>query len=508
MTSDSLDLSKSISSRNINQLLMLALFLTSLVISYWSTVSSMVAIWYRSDTFAHGFIIAPISAWLIWRQRNFLTSVNLEWEWRFLIPLAGSGFLWLLGYLVNALVVQHLAFVCLIIFGVLAFVGLEVGRRLAFPLFFLLLMVPMGEDLIAPMMEFTATSTVKLIQLSGIPVYREGLYFSLPSGNWSVVEACSGVRYLIASVTLGILYAHLNYVSWKKQILFVMISIIVPVFANSGRAYLIVMVGHFSDMQHAVGADHLIYGWFFFGIVIMALFWVGSFFADEMDVEKEMTANNQSNKVISSIFVSTFSIVFISLVWSQFPRAFYVTDEKSSVVIKGPNVLGLSPLKADPWSWQPKILGADRSLRAHYDNDGTITGVYVNLFISQNQGSELVSSQDTWTSKKDRLWRLKEKSSQSISLPNRSIPVEQAVVTNDAETLLIWRWYRLGNVDVTNTYSAKLLEAFSTLTMRETPAARIYFAVKFEDDIDAAQAALTESVESILPLLVLTDKAI
>ena len=119
-----------------------------------------------------------------------------------------------------------------------------------------------------------------------------------------------------------------------------------------------------------------------------------------------------------------------------------------------------------------------------------------------------MSSQDTWTSKKDRLWRLKEKSSQSISLPNRSIPVEQAVVTNDAETLLIWRWYRLGNVDVTNTYSAKLLEAFSTLTMRETPAARIYFAVKFEGDIDAAQAALTESVESILPLLVLTDKAI
>jgi len=468
----------------------------------------MVAIWHRSDTFAHGFIIAPISVWLVWRQRHLLARSNLEWDWRFLIPLAGSGFLWLLGYLVNALVVQHLAFVCLVIFGVLAFVGLDIGKRLAFPLFFLLLMVPMGEDLIPPMMEFTASSTVRLIQMTGIPVYREGLYFSLPSGNWSVVEACSGVRYLIASVTLGILYAHLNYASWKKQMFFVSISILVPVLANSGRAYLIVMIGHFSDMRHAVGADHLIYGWFFFGLVIMLLFWIGSFFSDDMDVDPKTLPINNSIMKLSSTLVAAISIISISLMWSQFPRAFYSFDTKTALAISEPTILELSPLNVTPWSWQPKVLGADRFLRAHYESGGTVSGVYVNLFINQNQSSELVNSKDTWVSKGDPSWRLTRKSFRVINLPKKSLPVEQAIVESDGETLLVWRWYRLGEIDTTNSYMAKLLEAFSTLTMRESLGARIYLAVKMEGDILAAQSALTESVQKLLPLLVLTDKTI
>jgi exosortase len=49
------------------------------------------------------------------------------------------------------------------------------------------------------------------LALSGIPVHAEGLRFVIPTGSWSVVEACSGVRYLIASVTVGTLFAYLTY---------------------------------------------------------------------------------------------------------------------------------------------------------------------------------------------------------------------------------------------------------------------------------------------------------
>ncbi len=47
--------------------------------------------------------------------------------------------------------------------------------------------------------------------------------------------------------------------------------------ANTLRAYIIVMLGHFSDMKVATGADHLIYGWVFFGLVMFLLFWIGGF---------------------------------------------------------------------------------------------------------------------------------------------------------------------------------------------------------------------------------------
>ena len=111
------------------------------------------------------------------------------------------------------------------------------------------------------------------------------MYFALPSGNWSVVDACSGVRYLIASFTLGVLYAYITYTSSVRRIMFVVASVIVPIVANLIRAYLIVMLGHWSDMTIATGVDHLIYGWVFFGFVMFLLFWIGSMWREREIVE-------------------------------------------------------------------------------------------------------------------------------------------------------------------------------------------------------------------------------
>ena len=151
----------------------------------------------------------------------------------------------------------------------IAILGREVAKAIMFPLGFLLLGVPMGEALIPPLMEWTADFTVAALQLSGIPVFREGLLFRDPSGNWSIVEGCSGVRYLIASFTVGVLFAYLSYRRAWKRLLFAAMSIIVPIIANGLRAYLIVMIAHLSNNQLAHGVDHFIYGWVFFGLVML-----------------------------------------------------------------------------------------------------------------------------------------------------------------------------------------------------------------------------------------------
>jgi exosortase len=126
------------------------------------------------------------------------------------------------------------------------------------------------------MMQWTADFTVFALQLSGVPVLREGLQFVIPTGSWSVVEACSGVRYLIASFMVGTLFAYLNYRSSWRRAVFMLVSLLVPIVANWVRAYLIVMTGHLSGNELAVGADHLIYGWVFFGIVIGLMFMIGA----------------------------------------------------------------------------------------------------------------------------------------------------------------------------------------------------------------------------------------
>ena len=250
---------------------------------YLDTAQSIVAIWERSETFAHGFLIVPISAWLIWRRRHEIAALELRPNFLILPLLALTGFGWLLGQLAGAGIVQQYCLVLMVPLLAWAILGDQLVRALTFPLFFLLLAVPFGEFLEPPLMEHTANFTVLALRLSGIPVYREGQFFTIPSGSWSVVEACSGLRYLIASLTLGVLYAYLTYRSFARRAIFIAASLIVPIVANWLRAYMIVMIGHLSSMQYAVGVDHLIYGWVFFGVVMLILFWVGSFWREDLD---------------------------------------------------------------------------------------------------------------------------------------------------------------------------------------------------------------------------------
>src|SRR5690606_17241976 len=196
--------------------------------------------------------------------------------WPVLVVMLVLAGIWIVGHIAGVASIEQLAAVAMIPATLAALVGMRIVAALAFPLAFLFFAVPIGEFLTPMLMDYTADATVLALQWTGIPVYREGLFFTVPSGRWSVVEACSGLRYLIASLALGVLYAYLQFRTLKYRLMFIALAAIVPIIANWIRAYLIVMIGHLSDMRLAVGADHLIYGWVFFGIVMGLLFWVGS----------------------------------------------------------------------------------------------------------------------------------------------------------------------------------------------------------------------------------------
>jgi hypothetical protein len=57
----------------------------------------------------------------------------------------------------------------------------------------------------------------------------------------------------------------------------------VPIFANGMRATLIVLIAHYSDMKLALGVDHFVYGWVWFGIVMLAMFWIGLIWREDLD---------------------------------------------------------------------------------------------------------------------------------------------------------------------------------------------------------------------------------
>jgi exosortase len=230
--------------------------------------------WWDSGTFNHCLIVIPAAAWLVWETEraraaqgmNVLPYVDSSGvvtspigilRWLPHAVLFGLATLWLLARLVSVPVAEQGALVAAIPTLAWAMNGNAWARRNRFALLFCLLATPVGEFLVPPLMELTATITVALVRLCGIPVLRDGMQLTMASGDFVVAEACSGIRYLIATVTLGLLFAHLTYRSLNRKLWFMLAAVLTPLLANGLRAWMMVMIAHFTDLQYATGFDHL-----------------------------------------------------------------------------------------------------------------------------------------------------------------------------------------------------------------------------------------------------------
>lgn len=439
-------------------LLTLLLVVAGLLAMYWPTAVSMVTIWSRSDTFAHGYVIAPISLWLIWRRRAELLALAPQLQWLpclLLLPVSG---LWAIADLAQVNVVKQLALVLMLPLSVWAVLGWRITRQMLFPLAFLLLMVPIGEIFLLPLMNFTADFTVAALRLTGIPVYRDGLSFMIPSGRWSVVEACSGLRYLIASFTLGLLYAYLTYQTSWKRLLFVLAAIVVPILANGLRAYLIVIVGHLSDMTLAVGVDHLIYGWLFFGIVMLAMYWVGAYWREDEVARTSSVAMIAADRpyivfgalpILASAAVGLLALMALSRPYAG------ITPQ-----IRLAPVAGWQADAAAAPDIAPDFGTPAASLQQSWRNADSTVGIYIAVYAGAKGETPLVSAGNRpFTDPSDHVWRLL---SQSEAMSPVG-PVKQMLIRSPEGTWLVQQAYMLDGKMLANDYLAKLEQIRSRL---------------------------------------------
>lgn len=475
---------------------------------YHETFGSMAEIWWRSDTFAHGFLIFPISGWLIWRRRDMVARIPPRLDYRAAPVLALAGLGWLVAHVVGVRVVEQLALVAMIPGLVWWLLGWRVFRELAFPLGFLVFAVPMGEFLMAPLMDFTADFTVMMLRFTGIPVYREGTFFSIPSGDWSVVEACSGLRYLIASITLGFLYAYLTYRSFHRRLAFIALALIFPVIANGLRAYMIVMIGHLSNMTLAVGVDHLIYGWVFFGLVMVLMFWLGSLWADDAAQPDGRAAGAdrivQAPAARPALLVGLAAALGVAVVWPV--RAAYI--ERMAAGRAGPVSLAL-PERAGPWrvadaftDWRPAYERPTATAERFFSDGQHAVGLFVMVYRQQAQGAELINSQNVLLPQRHPVWKMPGERPAPAVLDGGPVTVLQGELLSPRQRLLTWRWNRIGGTHTANDYVGKWLEARGKLLGSARGEAGLVIVTPYDgEDPEAARAVLQGFVDAMLPPL-------
>jgi exosortase A len=285
--------------------------------------------WWDSTAYNHCIMVVPIVLYLLWDRRDTLRGLAarpMPWVALAGVPLAVA---WLIAERLGIMEGRQLlalSFLELLFLGVL---GWKLWKAVSGPLLYLFFLVPFGEFLTPRLQDVTAVFVRHGLEIVNIPAYVDGYTIEIAEGRFFIAQACAGLRFLIAAIAFGALYALLMYRSPIRRAAFIAVSIVVPIIANGFRALGIVSLGHVLGSAEAAATDHVLYGWMFFSIVILLLLACGlPFREDGHPAPARPTPMTEGSHALGGVFASALAVLIAGIS----PVAAMLLDRSASVV--------------------------------------------------------------------------------------------------------------------------------------------------------------------------------
>lgn len=248
--------------------------LGSFAVAYTDVFRWLLTDWQFDGDYSHGLLVVPVAAYLAYERRQLIRDTPLAPSWTGLIILAASLGLLIIGTLASQFLAR-LSIVTMVIAAVVFLLGWKHLRVLAFPIAFLLLMIPPPEILfnrLTGSLQIVASSFAEQALVGwGIPVYRTGNVLNLPRIQLDVAEACSGIRSLMTLVSFGAVYANYAHrTTWRRWTLVVM-TVPIATLANGFRVAGTGLAAHYYGVETATSFFHTFSGLVVFGVALMGL---------------------------------------------------------------------------------------------------------------------------------------------------------------------------------------------------------------------------------------------
>jgi EpsI family protein len=301
---------------------------------------------------------------------------------------------------------------------------------------------------------------------------------------------------------VGCLFAYLSYTSLTKRLIILCVAILVPVVANWLRAYMIVMIGHLSGNELATGVDHLIYGWVFFGVVILAMLFVGARWADAPEpsnkplASADMTRLTASRPGWSAAVAAAVALVIVASP-HVLERLLLLGTNTYPVVLSVPAAQApWQNASAPPSDWVPAFqLPVATSHSGYTGPQGQAVGLHLTYYRQQDYERKLVSSLNMLVTSQDDRWAQVSGGSTSAVIEGQSLNVASAmlrkktsVLTGNAERLRAWRLYWVNGRFVASDVQAKVQGALSRLTGRGDDGAIVVVYTPLNMDLPEGEA--------------------
>jgi len=487
----------------------LFLLLTLVIISFFPSSLTLHQKWFMSgEGYSHGYLLLSICIYLVFEKRDLLQQAVQRPRWILAFPLTVLCLTWVVLNLAGIQTLQQLLMP--IIF--LTVCGLVFGLRFAIILTpiisFIFLGIPIWDYAIPLLQAMAVAASRAGLTLMSLPVFIKDIWVTVPGGQFEIAGGCSGLRYLLVSLTLSALYGFLSYSRLWKILALIIFAATMSLVFNWLRILIIIYAGYATQMKHSLVSDHDNFGWLIFAISLIPLFFVARKLESNEEIEKSILpdAKNETEdrgKNNSSFKTPYMAIIVALLLTSIAPATLIALDTQNN---KGNQLAFKFPLYLKQWdykgrainNWLPHYENAEKIITGSYHSNQSNIDISIHHYFNQNQDNELIYYLNRVL---NLPWKEHINTGIELTVPPKETYVNIIIAnenpTNGKKLKSVIYWYEVAGNKTTTELGAKWLQIVGLFNTRRD-AALISISSDCED-IDCANA--NEQIKAFYALL-------
>lgn len=462
-----------------------AILALALVVLYWPAFAWLADTWWNDDEYSHGVLVPLIAGFIAWTRRSELRALPLA-------PnrlagaaiIASSAFLLVAGRAGALILAEAISFLVLLPGLVVLIGGWEHLKVLALPLAYLQFMVPWMDELLdrlhMPFQLLSANIGVVLLRLFDYNVFHDGKYIRIPGILIEVAKECSGVRFFVSIIAIGIPLVYFTQRSYRRAGFVLLTSMLLAVLTNGARVALAVMSASRWGVESLHGPGHIFQGWFVAqaGVVtlflvngLVAKFWPADglpLFRRAPNVRAEQGSGSRSlvRRDLAWLTVAVvLLVVYVHLLLTPPPR-----NPQHSLAELPTTIGGWRGVRAEWINGRDYFPNADYEIAREYRNsDGNSVYLYIAYFASQERGKTVVNYRGNKLAANASTKQLALDDGQKMSVTYSNVKL-------DGTSLEVLQWYRMPHADFSSRYEVKAKSIADALLERHNNAAIVLIA--------------------------------
>jgi len=468
------------------------------VVAYWPSFRALHIRWVDTDALGntHGYVIAAICVWLIFRNRRQFGQVRLAPHPPAVFFLVVASVVWLIAYRAGLQDIHLLLLPLLIASAALAAFGPQALRAVAFPIAFFVFALPGWDQLNDLLQSLTVIAVAAFAWAIGLPAFIDGNFVHIPTGTFEIAGGCSGLHFLVVGLAIAALYGELGRETIRTRIVWLTLMAALAILSNWIRVITIIVAGHVTDMQHfLITVNHYWFGWILFGLIIGLFLAVASRWPAPNRKRGGAKFVTQQDSVAAWSPIKGWVAAAIGLF--VVPSLAYASLDRIAaepvLLRESPAVAGWQGPMPAAGAWRPRHTGASvRVLRTYRSADGGSVDVYLVLYRTQRQGAELIGYHNALFGADDDLRSLQ----QDLTTSQGTSWIEHELVDRQERRSVLRYQYVIGKQATTRALIAQVSYGVKSI-VGSPQAVLVAYRSACDDNCDHARARI-ETLSSSL----------